>query len=159
MGVSLLSCFSCFTTHTHASSRLKTDVVMMKNGDRITCEIRSLEQGQLTVKQEYANSTVAFDWNKVAYIQTRQPFVVVDNRGDAFSGLLSETADQHVLSVGAAGKREIPHNEVVSIELRAADRFAHDTRRSARSPPNLQQQDQSFIDRGARVHFRKRCVK
>ncbi len=39
----------------HASSRLKTDLVYMKNGDVITCEIRSLEQGQLTIKQNYAN--------------------------------------------------------------------------------------------------------
>lgn len=55
-----------------------------------TCEIRSFEQGQLTVKQDYANSTVVFDWNKVDNIQTNQPFVVVDNRGDAFSGHKSE---------------------------------------------------------------------
>jgi hypothetical protein len=105
-----------FTTQTHASSRLKTDVVLMKNGDRITCEIRSLEQGQLTVKQEYANSTVAFDWNKVDNIQTKQPFVVVDNRGDAFSGHVSETADEHVVSVDGAVQKRIPHDEVVSIQ-------------------------------------------
>ena len=47
-----------------ASSRLKTDVVYMKNGDKITCEIRSLEQAQLTIKQDYANSTVVLDWSK-----------------------------------------------------------------------------------------------
>jgi len=57
----------------------------MTNGDRITCEIHSLVQGQLTVKQDYANSTMVFDWNKVDNIQTNQPFVVVNNKGDAFS--------------------------------------------------------------------------
>lgn len=105
-----------FTTQMHASSRLKTDVVFMKNGDRITCEIRSLVQGQLTVKQEYANSTVVFDWNKVDNIQTKQPFVVVDNRGDAFSGHLSETADGHIVRVEGANRASIPHDEVVSIQ-------------------------------------------
>jgi Protein of unknown function, DUF481 len=105
-----------FTTHLCGSSRLKTDIVFMKNGDRITCEIRSLEQGQLTVKQEYANSTVVFDWNKVDNIKTNQPFVVVDNKGDAFSGHLSETADEHLVKVAGANQAIIPHDEVVSIQ-------------------------------------------
>ena len=105
-----------FTPQMRASSRLKTDVVFMKNGDRITCEIRSLEQGQLTVKQEYATSTVVFDWNKVDNIQTKQPFVVVDVKGDAFSGHVSETADEHVVTVEGTKQTRIPHDEVVSIQ-------------------------------------------
>jgi hypothetical protein len=84
-------------TQARASSRSKTDVVFMKNGDKITCEIRSLEQGQLTVKQEYANSTVAFDWNKVDTVQTKQPFVVIDIKGNAFSGHFSEVAEDHIV--------------------------------------------------------------
>ena len=74
-----------FTTQMYASSRLKTDVVSMKNGDRITCEIRSLEQGQLTVKQDLCQFHVVFDWNMVDNIQTNQPFVVVNNRSAAIS--------------------------------------------------------------------------
>jgi hypothetical protein len=105
-----------FTTTMHASSRLKTDVVFMTNGDRITCEIRSLVQGQLTVKQDYANSTVVFDWNKVDHIRTNQPFVVVNNRGQAFSGSLSETADEHIVEVAGPKQASIPHDDVVSIQ-------------------------------------------
>ena len=33
-----------------AGTRKKTDVIYMKNGDRITCEIKKLEYGQLEVK-------------------------------------------------------------------------------------------------------------
>jgi hypothetical protein len=100
-----------------ASSRLKTDLVYMKNGDKITCEIRSLEQAQLTIKQDYASSTVVLDWSKVDHIQTNQPFVVMDVKGDATSGVMSEAADRHILIVnGEAGKKKIPHNQVVSIE-------------------------------------------
>jgi hypothetical protein len=105
-----------FTSETRASSRLSTDVVYMKNGDKITCEIRSLEQAQLTIKQEYANSTVVLDWNKVDHIQTKQPFVVIDVKGDASSGVISEAADQHIVKIAGASQKEIPHNDVVSIE-------------------------------------------
>jgi hypothetical protein len=100
----------------YASSRSSTDVVIMKNGDKITCEIRSLDQGQLTVKQEYANSTVVFDWNKVDHIESKQRFVVTDNKGGAFSGLLSERSDDHIVRVEGAGNEKISHEDVVSIQ-------------------------------------------
>ena len=72
----------------HGFDRLKTDVIYMKNGDRITCKIRSLEQGQLTIKQDYATSTVIIDWNQIDRIETKQPFGVVDTKGNAFNGIL-----------------------------------------------------------------------
>jgi hypothetical protein len=81
LGVLLYCLLSvAFTSQMHASSRLNTDVVNMKNGDRITCEIRSLGHEQLTVKQPYASSTVALDWNEVDNIQAKQPFVVIDTK-------------------------------------------------------------------------------
>ena len=95
------------------STRLKTDVVVMKNGDKMTCEIRSLGQGQLTIKQSYANSTVALDWTMVDHIETHQPFMVLDSSGIAASGVVSEEAG--LVSVSGT-EREIPHDAVVSIE-------------------------------------------
>jgi hypothetical protein len=88
----------------------------MKNGDKITCEIRSLEQGQLTVKQPYANSTVVLDWAQVDHIQTNQPFVVIDTKGDAYSGALSETAKKHTIEIAGTEGISIPHEDVVSIQ-------------------------------------------
>jgi hypothetical protein len=88
----------------------------MKNGDKITCEIRSLSQGQLTVKQEYASSTVVLDWLKVDRIESRQPFVVVDTKGHAVSGTLSETSTDHIVSIDETTQEQIPHANVVSIQ-------------------------------------------
>jgi len=99
-----------------ASSRDKDDVVYMDNGDVITCEIRSLEQGQLTVKQDYSNATAVFDWKKVGHIVSRQPFVVINTKGKAFSGTLSEDPQTHIVIVTGSTIDEVPHNDVVSIE-------------------------------------------
>ena len=112
----ILLFFLCLTTVMHASSRLKTDIISMKNGDKITCEIRSLDQGQLTIKQDYANSTVVLDWKQVDHIETKQPFVIIDTNGNAFSGQLSESPDEHIVSVTGAEKNGIPHKDVVSIQ-------------------------------------------
>jgi Protein of unknown function, DUF481 len=112
----ILLCLLCLSPTVYASSRLKTDIVFMKNGDKITCEIRSLDQGQLTIKQDYANSTVVLDWKKVDHIETKQPFVIADTKGNAFSGVLSESPDEHIVSVNGGEKNGIAHNEVVSIQ-------------------------------------------
>jgi hypothetical protein len=119
----------CLSTAVHASSRLKTDIVSMKNGDKITCEIRSLDQGQLTIKQDYANSTVVLDWKAVDHIETKQPFVIVDTKGNAFSGQLSESPDEHIVSVTGAEKNGIPHKDVVSIQ-QTGETFLHRLRGS-----------------------------
>lgn len=100
----------------YASNRLKTDVVYMKNGDKITCEIRSLSQGQLTIKQEYANSTVVLDWLKVDHIESSQRFVVIDTNGRSASGKLSETASERIVSIQELTEEKIPHEDVVSIQ-------------------------------------------
>ncbi|RSL15411.1 uncharacterized protein DUF481 [Edaphobacter aggregans] len=117
LGLLLCTClWGVFMPEVYGSTRLKTDVVYMKNGDKITCEIRSLEQGQLTIKQEYANSTVALDWEKVDRIETQQPFVVADTRGNAFNGILSEKTDQSFLTIVGSTTGKISHDEVVSIQ-------------------------------------------
>jgi hypothetical protein len=119
----ILLCLLCLSTVMHASSRLKTDVIVMKNGDKITCEIRSLEQGQLTIKQDYANSTVVFDWKQVDHIETNQPFVIVDTKGNAFSGAISESTDERIVNI-TGEKNGIRHDDVVSIE-QTGETFMH----------------------------------
>jgi Protein of unknown function, DUF481 len=121
----VIGCLVCFCATTmHASSRRSTDVIYMKNGDKITCEIRSLEQGQLTIKQGYANSTVVLNWKEVDHIKTDQTFVIADSKGNAFSGLLSESPDDHLVSVEGGEKNGIAHNDVVSIE-QTGETFMH----------------------------------
>ncbi len=105
----------CCMPSLHASTRLSTDVIYMKNGDVVTCELRSLSQGQLTIKQSYANATVALDWRDVERVQTSQPFIVTDASGVVFSGSLLESRD-HILHISGTRSGTIPHDLVVSIE-------------------------------------------
>ncbi|WP_232296174.1 DUF481 domain-containing protein [Terriglobus sp. TAA 43] len=88
----------------------------MKNGDVITCEIRSLEKGQLTIKQPNASSTVVLDWKSIAKIQSQQSFVVIDTNTKTFSGTIHQDAVDSVLQVEGPVSAAIPHNLVVSIE-------------------------------------------
>src|ERR1700744_2710137 len=82
-----------------ASSREKTDIIYMQNGDKITCEIRSLEKGQLTVKADYTDSTIVIDWEKVDHIESKQDFVITDPKGHAYTGSVNHDAKDRSLTV------------------------------------------------------------
>lgn len=51
-------------------AREKTDVLVMKNGDRLTCEVIGLEAGVLYVKLDYVDGTISVQWSKVARLET-----------------------------------------------------------------------------------------
>ena len=77
------------------SARSKTDVLHMKNGDKITCEIKNLERGRLAVKIDYMIGTHHVDWSEVERIESTQPFQVFWSDGDIASGTMrQELIDQ-----------------------------------------------------------------
>jgi len=50
-------------------ARAKTDVVMLDNGDRISCEIKKLERGKLTISTD-ASGTISLKWSHVVGLQS-----------------------------------------------------------------------------------------
>jgi len=70
-------------------AREKTDVVYLKNGDRITCEIKSLIDGVLLVSLDYVDGTMPVDWRKVVRVESTQRFVVLTYSGLTYTGTLS----------------------------------------------------------------------
>ena len=49
----------------------KTDVVILKNGDHITGEVKSLEYNQLKLSTEHMG-TIYIEWDKIASIKSNQ---------------------------------------------------------------------------------------
>ncbi|MEZ2346987.1 DUF481 domain-containing protein [Terriglobus sp. RCC_193] len=105
-----------FATPAFASNRQKNDTITLKNGDMITCEIRSLEKGELTIKQPNATSTVVLDWKSIATLQSKQSFVVIDNHGRTFSGTIHQDSIDSMLVVEGVASASVPHGLVVSIQ-------------------------------------------
>ena len=67
----------------------KTDVVTLVNGDRLTGEIKGLEQGKLSFKTDAAG-TIAIEWDKVATLQTNQYLQVELASGLRYFGKVQE---------------------------------------------------------------------
>ncbi len=104
-----------------AAAREKADLLIMKNGDRITCEIKKLERGQLAIKTSYTLGTIYVDWEKVERIESKQYFRVEASSGEFYTGAVelepSQEAEERDLRIrGVAGEFEIPHREVVLVD-------------------------------------------
>jgi len=76
----------CLTTQLFA--RDKTDVLVMRNGDRITCEVKGLDAGVLFISIDYVDGTTQVDWSKVAKLESKQLFVVKTADGSVYTGEL-----------------------------------------------------------------------
>ncbi len=102
-------------------ARTKTDVLIMKNGDRITCEIKKLYRGQLLIKPSYAADTIAIDWNEVERIESEQLFQVGLTDGQQLYGSIQQEAAPNAASVqpfiveGDNERQVLTHADVASI--------------------------------------------
>ncbi|HYI97274.1 MAG TPA: DUF481 domain-containing protein [Bryobacteraceae bacterium] len=70
------------------TARTKTDVVVMANGDRFTCEIKRLERGVLYASFDYVDGTVSIEWSKVARVESTQLFIVHVQDGSIYEGII-----------------------------------------------------------------------
>ena len=70
-------------------AREKSDVIIMKNGDRVTCEIKGLDGDTLLIRVDYILSTLSVNWSKVDHVESKQLFIVKTKDGIVYSGTLS----------------------------------------------------------------------
>jgi len=97
-------------------ARPKMDILYLKNGDRMTVEIKSLDQSQLTVKTEYTIGTFVIDWREVERIESPQRFRVETREGAILTGFLEQKPGKSQIAVkSGTAAQELPRTEVVRI--------------------------------------------
>jgi Protein of unknown function, DUF481 len=85
----LLCCTLLYCVSLNAQEN--SDVIVMKNGDRFTCEIKGLSGGVLSVKLNYVDGTLAVQWSQVAKLQSDRLFLVKTESGEVYTGKVSTT--------------------------------------------------------------------
>jgi putative salt-induced outer membrane protein YdiY len=73
-------------------AKRKDDVVVMKNGDRFTGEIKRLEEGKLIFSASYMASDVVLDWTKVERLESKDEFNVYLTSGGVHTGVIQKTS-------------------------------------------------------------------
>ncbi len=70
-------------------ARTNTDVLVMKNGDRMNCQVKGLDAGVLYVGFDYIDGTASVQWSKVARLQSKQLFILKTEDGSVYTGTLN----------------------------------------------------------------------
>src|SRR5664279_2074759 len=100
--------------------REKRDVIVMQNGDHLTCEIKGLDSGVLYVSLDYILGTSSLQWSKVAYLQSNQIFIVKTVDGSVYTGTLStaETEEKRPVKIEVRDDHNaavLPRSEIVKM--------------------------------------------
>jgi hypothetical protein len=102
------------TVQRAADAAQKTDVVELKNGDRITCEIKKLDRGKLTVKTD-GIGTLSIEWDDVARVTSTTIYDVELVDGSRVYGALERADAGGVDVAGAMGQTHLLLADVVRV--------------------------------------------
>lgn len=72
-------------------ARENSDVIVMKNGDHLTGQIKGLDAGVLYFSLPYILQTLSVDWAQVAHLESKQLFLVKTADGSVHRGVLNST--------------------------------------------------------------------
>lgn len=101
----------------------KDDVVIMKNGDKFTGEIKALQYGELIFKSSYMEDDVHLDWKEVKTMESQDTFIVGLSDGKRVTGFISKndgkggsSNELKIIAEGAAV--DVPSSDVIAIGQR-----------------------------------------
>jgi putative salt-induced outer membrane protein YdiY len=97
------------------------DLIIMKNGDHLTGEIKRLEQGVLYVATDYFSGNVGVDWLQVVKVESTANYQIVLSDGKRLTGKISkrevQSAEELDFKVSApSGEAPVSSSNVVQID-------------------------------------------
>jgi hypothetical protein len=114
------------------------DVVVMKNGDQLSGEVKKLENGVLYLDTDYVSGSIQLDWLQVEKVQSTGHFQIVLKSGEHLAG-----------SIGKVSAGEAPGSD---FEVHAGERVRHtagtDVINMESQKPNFWRQLTGAIDFG-----------
>jgi len=98
-----------------SAQAVKTDVVVVKNGDSLTGEVKGLSRGMLSFKTE-ATETIQIKWDEVVSLFSTQNLQVELYSGIlAFGAISPDTTRERMTVLGARTSWSFEYSEVVTI--------------------------------------------
>ncbi len=105
-----------FANPSAARAQSKTDVVVLANGDLITCEVEQLERGRLEVSTD-SMGTLQIEWDDVREITSSLRFEVELETGEKFFGRLQpSTAVGDVMVSNGTTEVSLERDAVVRVD-------------------------------------------
>jgi putative salt-induced outer membrane protein YdiY/sRNA-binding regulator protein Hfq len=99
---------------------LRGDSVTMMNGDRLTGEVKKLQNGVLYFKTDYVDSNIAIDWNQIKAVETSATFQVTLVNGIHMTGKIRRVpgapkTEEEFIIMAAGGDTRLPASAIAEI--------------------------------------------
>jgi Protein of unknown function, DUF481 len=78
-----------------ANAKRTDDVVILKNGDRMTGEVKGLSRGELRFKADYMAEAVRLDWVRVKSLESKDRFLVYLTDGKLLTDFVRLVSSNH----------------------------------------------------------------
>ena len=95
------------------------DLVVLKNGDRMTGEIKGLQSGEFRIKSDYMAEAVRLDWSKIDRIESKSTFMIwlVDGKlvTDVMRLLPTNSSESPNFIIGSNESIRVPQVDVIRI--------------------------------------------
>jgi len=119
MAAALLAALALVCPSARATVTRK-DVVLMKNGDRLTGNIKRLQNGVLYIETEYFSGSTGLDWRLVEKVESTAQFQIVLKNGGRLIGQIEKLpqqteADNDFVIREAGRELRIPSSDIVDI--------------------------------------------
>lgn len=108
-----------------ATAKNVDDVVVLKNGDRLTGEIKGLQGGELRFKSDYMAEAVRLDWARVERLESKSVFMIFTVDGKLITDvirLLPGNSSEIANFVIGKANQSIRVNQLDVIRITPADR-------------------------------------
>ncbi len=94
------------------------DVLILKNGDRITGEVKKLNNGDLEFDTPYSDTNFIIKWSQVERIESKADFIAHTSAGDSVTGSVrTDPEDSNkVLVEGETEVLPVVHSELVYLK-------------------------------------------
>jgi len=118
--VSTLVFLLTLTWTSPAGAKNTDDVVVLKNGDRLTGEIKGLQRGELRIKADYMAEAVRLDWTRIERLESKSTFIISLVDGKLFTNVMrllpSNSNEVSNFVIGSpSGELRVPQLDVIRI--------------------------------------------
>lgn len=98
------------------------DILVLKNGDHLTGEIKKLVGGDIHIDADYGENIFIIDWGEVERVESKSHYVFETSTGHRYAGSLQTDPEDPTMVVISEASGDV---EVPAVELVAMSPFRH----------------------------------
>lgn len=102
------------------------DSLILKNGDVIVGEIKSLDKGVLTIETDYSKKDFTIEWSGIKEIYSKTNFLMILSDGQRLNGSIQSStgSDTAKITLAEGIVTEVPVNDIVFLKGLKSDFFS-----------------------------------